>query len=97
MVGSTTGPETTAWGGVTGTSSIFPASGDHWGSRHARLQTPRRLPGVGGDLLLHGPTSSAKAGMGAGSADARGPDRDVVGPCASGAMPLEGPVEVGAD
>jgi hypothetical protein len=40
MAGSTTGPETTVWGGVMGPSSVFPIAGNRWGSRAAHLQAP---------------------------------------------------------
>jgi hypothetical protein len=43
------------------------------------------------------PTSSVTMGTGAGSADARGWDRDAISPCGDMSAPLEGPTKCGAD
>jgi hypothetical protein len=55
------------------------------------------LPGEGANCSSMAPAFSAVAGTGAGSADARGSNKDAIGLCADRASSPEGTAEAGAD
>jgi hypothetical protein len=90
-------PRTTVWGGVTGPSFVFPAASDRWGPVLHAYRRHDDFPRRRGDHLFHAPASSTEAGTGAGTDDARVPNRDTAGPCAGWTVSPEGLAEAGAD